>query len=62
MRNGTTEPKSDGPWRTIGSIGDMTCFSFYATRTLTMGEGGMLATEKEEWAERTFRCLAPNMT
>jgi len=41
-----------GPWRTIGSIGDMTCFSFYATKTLTTGEGGMLVTENEEWADR----------
>jgi perosamine synthetase len=41
-----------GPWRTVGSIGDMTCFSFYATKTLTTGEGGMLVTENEEWADR----------
>jgi dTDP-4-amino-4,6-dideoxygalactose transaminase len=36
----------------IGSIGDMTCFSFYATKTLATGEGGMITTESEEWAER----------
>lgn len=34
----------------IGTIGDMTCFSFYATKTLTTGEGGMVTTENEEWA------------
>lgn len=28
----------------IGSIGDLTCFSFYATKNLTTGEGGMLTT------------------
>lgn len=28
--------------RPIGSIGDMTAFSFYATKNLTTGEGGML--------------------
>ncbi len=36
----------------IGSIGDMTCFSFYATKTITTGEGGMITTDNDEWAER----------
>ena len=38
--------------RTIGTIGDITCFSFYATKTITTGEGGMATTENSEWAER----------
>lgn len=38
--------------RRIGSIGDITCFSFYATKTLTTGEGGMAVTERPELAER----------
>jgi dTDP-4-amino-4,6-dideoxygalactose transaminase len=36
----------------IGTIGDITCFSFYATKTITTGEGGMAVTENSEWAER----------
>ncbi len=28
--------------RPVGGIGDFTCFSFYATKNLTTGEGGML--------------------
>lgn len=36
----------------IGTIGDMTCFSFYATKTLATGEGGMITTENDEWADR----------
>jgi dTDP-4-amino-4,6-dideoxygalactose transaminase len=36
----------------IGTIGDITCFSFYATKTITTGEGGMATTEDPEWAER----------
>ena len=36
----------------IGSLGDITCFSFYATKTLTTGEGGMATTESPELAER----------
>jgi dTDP-4-amino-4,6-dideoxygalactose transaminase len=38
--------------RTVGCIGDITCFSFYATKTITTGEGGMATTENAEWAER----------
>ncbi len=36
----------------IGTIGDITCFSFYATKTITAGEGGMCTTENYEWAEK----------
>jgi dTDP-4-amino-4,6-dideoxygalactose transaminase len=38
--------------RMVGAIGDITCFSFYATKTITTGEGGMATTENQEWAER----------
>jgi perosamine synthetase len=38
--------------RTIGTLGDITCFSFYATKTLTTGEGGMVTTENPDFAER----------
>ncbi len=38
--------------RTIGSIGDFTCFSFYATKTIATGEGGMLCTNDDAHAER----------
>ena len=33
--------------RMVGSFGDITCFSFYANKTITTGEGGMLTTEDE---------------
>ena len=36
----------------VGSIADATCFSFYATKTLTTGEGGMVTTDNPEWAAR----------
>jgi perosamine synthetase len=36
----------------IGTVGDITCFSFYATKTITTGEGGMATTESLEWADR----------
>ena len=38
--------------KTIGTIGDITTFSFYATKTITTGEGGMVTTENEEFAEK----------
>lgn len=38
--------------RIIGTIGDLTCFSFYATKTLAMGEGGLVMTANEEYADR----------
>jgi dTDP-4-amino-4,6-dideoxygalactose transaminase len=38
--------------RRIGAIADLTCFSFYSTKPLATGEGGMVTTEKEDWAER----------
>lgn len=37
--------------RMIGSLGDMTAFSFYATKTLSTGEGGMLTTSNSQYAE-----------
>lgn len=38
--------------RKIGSISDLTCFSFYVTKNLTTCEGGMVMTNNQEWAER----------
>ncbi len=38
--------------RMIGSLGDTTCFSFYANKTITTGEGGMLVTDDPEIARR----------
>ncbi|MDX7997040.1 DegT/DnrJ/EryC1/StrS family aminotransferase [Bacillus subtilis] len=38
--------------RMIGSIGDATAFSFYATKNLATGEGGMLTTDDEELADK----------
>jgi perosamine synthetase len=38
--------------RPVGTLGDITCFSFYATKTMTTGEGGMATTENAEYADR----------
>ena len=42
--------KYDG--RFIGTFGDVTCFSFYANKTITTGEGGMLVTDNKHIYER----------
>lgn len=36
----------------VGTWGDVGAFSFYATKNMTTGEGGMLITENEDVAER----------
>ena len=36
----------------IGNIGDMSCFSFYVTKNIVTGEGGMVTTNKEVWADK----------
>jgi dTDP-4-amino-4,6-dideoxygalactose transaminase len=38
--------------RLLGTLSDATCFSFYATKNVTTGEGGMLATEDDAIAQR----------
>ncbi len=35
-----------------GSLGDAACFSFYATKTMTTGEGGMITTNDDEVADK----------
>ena len=41
--------------KAIGSIGDYTCFSFYATKNITTGEGGMVTTDDPDQADRIRR-------
>jgi perosamine synthetase len=43
-----------------GSLGDLACFSFYANKILTTGEGGMVLTDDAALAERvrSYRNLA----
>jgi perosamine synthetase len=38
--------------RLVGTLSDLTAFSFYATKTLTTGEGGIVTTEREDYAAR----------
>jgi dTDP-4-amino-4,6-dideoxygalactose transaminase len=38
--------------RKVGALGDMACFSFYPTKNISTGEGGMLTTQDPELAQR----------
>jgi dTDP-4-amino-4,6-dideoxygalactose transaminase len=38
--------------RKLGGLSDATCFSFYATKNVAAGEGGLVATNRDDLAER----------
>lgn len=39
-------------WRRCGGFGDMSCFSFYANKLITTGEGGIVLTDDAKTAEK----------
>ena len=41
-----------GRWIRCGSFGEMSCFSFYANKLITTGEGGMIVTDDPALAEK----------
>ena len=41
----------------VGSFGDVGCFSFYPTKNMTTGEGGMIVTDDEALADRASRFI-----
>ena len=43
---------SGQPWQQAGATADITCFSFYANKCITTGEGGMAVTNDDKWADR----------
>jgi perosamine synthetase len=51
-------------WRRCGGMGTLSCFSFYANKLITTGEGGMLLTDEPDLAERARSlrnlCFQPN--
>jgi len=40
------------PWQPVGRSAAISCYSFYANKTITTGEGGMACTESDQHAER----------
>lgn len=43
---------ADYKGKRAGNLGDIACFSFYANKIITTGEGGMLVTNNEKYAEK----------
>jgi perosamine synthetase len=43
---------TDPTWQRCGSFGDLSCFSFYANKLVTTGEGGMVVTDDDALADR----------
>jgi dTDP-4-amino-4,6-dideoxygalactose transaminase len=48
--------------RRVGSIGHSACFSFFATKNMTTGEGGMILTDDDEIAQRCRLIRSHGMT
>lgn len=48
--------------RKLGTIGRIGCFSFFSNKNMTTGEGGMLATDDDELAERLRILRSHGMT
>lgn len=48
--------------RPAGTMGGFGCFSFYATKNVTTGEGGMVLTRRQEDAERIKRLALHGMS
>lgn len=50
------EPSKQQPpaptWLPVGTSAHISCYSFYANKTITTGEGGMACTDNEEYADR----------
>lgn len=40
--------------RRVGSLSDAAIFSFYGNKIITSGEGGIIVTDHQEWAERAY--------
>jgi perosamine synthetase len=40
------------PWQPVGTEAAISCYSFYANKTITTGEGGMACTQNEAYADR----------
>jgi len=55
-------PLSEYKGKKLGTIGDISCFSFFSNKNISTGEGGMLATNNKEYYDRTKLLRSHGMT
>ncbi len=55
-------PGAEHKGRKLGTIGDIGCFSFFANKNMTTGEGGMIVTNDDSLAERIRIIRSHGMT
>jgi dTDP-4-amino-4,6-dideoxygalactose transaminase len=48
--------------RSLGTWGDIGCFSFFSNKNMTTGEGGMMITDNDELAQKLNRLRSHGMT
>ncbi|OHB53535.1 MAG: hypothetical protein A2Y10_12415 [Planctomycetes bacterium GWF2_41_51] len=48
--------------RPLGSLGDVSCYSFYSNKNIATAEGGMLLADKDEYAEKARLLRSHGMT
>jgi dTDP-4-amino-4,6-dideoxygalactose transaminase len=54
-------PGAEYHGKKCGVIGDIGCFSFFSNKNLVTGEGGMVVTQNQTWAERIRRMRSHGM-
>lgn len=55
-------PLSEYKDKKLGTIGDVGCFSFFSNKNISTGEGGMIVTNNDEYAERIRLLRSHGMT
>jgi len=55
-------PLSEYKGKKLGTIGDIGCFSFFSNKNISTGEGGMLVTNNQEYADRAKLLRSHGMT
>jgi dTDP-4-amino-4,6-dideoxygalactose transaminase len=55
-------PGSELGGRKLGTWGDIGCFSFFSNKNMTTGEGGMIVTDNETYAQRLHLLRSHGMT
>jgi dTDP-4-amino-4,6-dideoxygalactose transaminase len=58
---GAVYQAQEGP-RLVGTVGEVGCFSFFANKNMTTGEGGMVVTDNDRLAERIRILRSHGMT